>query len=158
MARFQTARKEFRFEIIRVLAKIVDLLAASLLKAIVPGWLGVAAGVLYLIFADALFLRGDSRPRSLGKRLLGLCVEFEGVRKLSQNDKRLILSNRLKTSALRNLSLGFFVFFASIALWGWVLAIIIGLPLCVVDLYSLFQSTDGRRWGDVMASTYVKRV
>ena len=44
---------------------------------------------------------------------------------------------------------------AIIPFWGWIIAIAIGIPLTLLEVYLLYKLDSGHRLGDVMADTTV---
>jgi len=65
---------------------------------------------------------------------------------------------RWRDSALRNLPVGVATFFAIIPLWGWVISILVGVPLAAIEVLLMFRLEGETRLGDVMAHTRVIEV
>jgi hypothetical protein len=56
---------------------------------------------------------------------------------------------------VRNLPFLIPLVLAIIPLWGWVISVLLGLPLMGFELYLLVKLDSGHRMGDVMADTSV---
>lgn len=122
----------------RLIAKLVDILVAWALSLFLPP-LGIILGLVYLALADS-FQKGQS----LGKMVFGLEVlDSEG----SGCD--------LKSSVYRNLPFVFTFLCAVIPLLGWILLIIVGLPLIGVEIWLMATDEKGERLGDRIAGTHV---
>ncbi len=131
----------------RVLAKLIDLLLVFLLAILLPYPIGPVCGFIYSILGDGLDFRGQAGA-SLGKRLLRLQV----VHTLEKRPAG------WKDSLLRNAPVGVATFFAIIPIWGWLIAVLIGLPLMFIEVYLILTVETGHRLGDVMADTEVVEV
>ena len=121
----------------RLLAKAVDGLVAWALAMVLPP-LGVIAGLLYLALAD-----GIQQGQSLGKMVFGLevvCPEG-GV-------------CDLKASVFRNLPVAIAFLLAAMGVFGWVLLLIVGLPLFLVEAWLMVTDEHGQRLGDRVATTW----
>ncbi len=130
----------------RIAAKLMDLLVVFALAQILYP-IGPICGFLYSVFADGISFRG--RPgASLGKSLLRLKV----VQTLEKRPAQ------WKDSVLRNAPVGVATFFAIIPVWGWLIAVLIGLPLMLIEVYLIMTVEAGHRLGDVMADTEVVEV
>jgi hypothetical protein len=46
-------------------------------------------------------------------------------------------------------------FFALIPVWGWLLVILLGIPLLLIEVYLMLTVPKGQRLGDVMGDTEV---
>ncbi len=125
---------------LRVTAKAIDMFVIFVLSAILPYPLGVLLGFAYTLTAD-----GIKEGQSLGKRLFKLkVVHSEDPSPCS-----------LKESAIRNAPLGVATFFGIIPFWGWLLLVLIGIPLVALEIYLMLKSPLGARLGDMMADTKV---
>ncbi len=127
--------------LIRSVSKGVDLIMVFAIMEALPraGWL---AGVLYVLISDGLY-----GGQSLGKKLTGLKVETvipEGER----------LPCDIKSSMLRNAVIALGLFLTKIPLVGWIIFAL----LIAFEGVTLIGSTEGRRFGDELASTAVSEV
>ena len=61
----------------------------------------------------------------------------------------------LKTSVIRNAPVGLVTFFMIIPVWGWILSLLIGIPLALVEISLLIRAERRQRLGDVMAESVV---
>lgn len=122
----------------RVLARLVDLLVAWALTLVVPP-AGVLAGILYLAIADGL-----QKGQSLGKMVFGLEVLFpEGM------------PCDLKASIYRNIPFSMALLFAAVPFIGWILLVVAGIPILLVELWLVIVDDKGERLGDRIAGTTV---
>ncbi|MHB1843935.1 MAG: RDD family protein [Deltaproteobacteria bacterium] len=101
---------------------------------------GVAAGLLYLAVADALW-----QGQSVGKRLAGLKVVYVPTR----------TPVGLWQSVVRNSPFCLVFLFYAIPIVGWLLLPIVGLPLIAFEGYMVYTDSLGIRIGDVFADTQV---
>lgn len=124
----------------RCIAKGVDLCVIVLLSIILPYPLGVLLGFIYTLIHD-----GIRRGQSLGKYLFQLKVI-----NLKDNEPC-----SLRDSVIRNAPLGVATFFGIIPFWGWIILILLGLPLVALEVYLMMTLENGGRLGDVMADTKV---
>ncbi len=131
----------------RVVAKLIDLAFVIGLVSVLPYPLGPLLGFLYSLFADGLRW-GGFRGQSLGKRFLKLRVVHKDTRKPAT----------LKDSALRNAPVGVATFFSFIPVWGWLVLVLIGVPLMLMEVYLMLSVATGHRLGDVMGDTEVIEV
>ena len=130
----------------RVFAKAIDLLLVLFLGRIVPGGAGSVVGFLYSIVADAFTFK-RFQGQSVGKRILHIrVVSGKG------NQTRM---SRLKTSVIRNAPIGVVTFLMIIPFWGWILSLLIGIPLFLVELSLMIKADRHQRLGDVMAESVV---
>jgi len=128
----------------RVAAKMLDLLLAGILGAVIFWPVGPLVGFLYSILGDGIHGMGFE-GQSVGKKLMGLrVVRMPGG-----------LPARLKDSAVRNLPVGVATFFAIIGFWGWIICILVGVPLMLIEITLMLRMDGETRLGDVMASTRV---
>lgn len=122
----------------RILARVVDGLVAWALALVLPP-LGIIAGLAYLAVAD-----GIQRGQSLGKMVFGLEVlRADG----SPCD--------LKSSVYRNLPFELALIFAAIPVLGWILLILAGIPILLIELWLVVADHEGSRLGDRIAGTTV---
>ena len=128
----------------RVFAKMIDLAFVIVVVRILPYPVGPLIGFLYSLFADGMPTK-RLRGQSLGKRLLKLRVVHKVTRKPAT----------LRESALRNAPVGVATFFAFIPVWGWLILILIGVPLMIMEIYLMLSVEGGHRLGDVMGDTEV---
>ena len=118
----------------RTASKSVDFILVFAIMEALPsaGWL---AGVLYVLISDGLW-----RGQSLGKKLTGLRVIGPKGRPCD-----------IKSSILRNATLGLGLFLFRIPLLGWLLLI----ALAGFEFVTLIGSPEGKRFGDELAGTSV---
>lgn len=128
----------------RVIAKLVDLLIVFMVGAFLPRFIGPLLGFLYSVFADGIQFQG-LRGQSLGKRLFGLAV----VNSLTGKPAA------FRESLIRNIPVGLATFFAIIPIWGWVILVLVGIPLMMMEIYLMIRVESQERLGDVMADTRV---
>ena len=129
----------------RIGAKAFDLCIAAALGAAVPTFVGPVLGFFYSIGADGLPFKGFE-GQSIGKKIFGLSVWN------TDRNRR----GDLKDSLLRNAPVGVATFFAIIPVWGWLLSILVGLPLLAIELTLMFRNENHHRIGDAMADTEVR--
>jgi uncharacterized RDD family membrane protein YckC len=135
----------------RVIAKLADLflvlLIGGIVGAILPRPLGSLLGFAYSLVADGMRF-GPFRGQSVGKKLMRLrVVNVKSGHPASIRD-----------SVLRNAPVGVATFFAIIPLWGWLILVLIGLPLMIMEIYLMVTVEAGHRLGDVMGDTEVVEV
>lgn len=126
----------------RLIAKAIDLIIVIGLASM-TGTFGIAgplAAVLYVLIADGFF-----NGRSVGKKLIGLKVANITANKPAT----------FKDSIIRNAPLGVGVFFYIIPVWGWVLWLVIGIPIIIMEIYLMKSLENHTRLGDTMAETQV---
>ena len=122
----------------RILARLVDGLVAWAFALVLPP-IGILVGLLYLAVAD-----GVQKGQSLGKMVFGLeVVTSDG----SPCD--------LKASIYRNIPFELALLFASVPLLGWILLIIAGIPILLIELWLVIADHNGSRLGDRIAGTTV---
>ncbi len=122
----------------RILARLVDGLVAWAFALVLPP-AGILVGLLYFAVADS-FQKGQS----LGKMVFGLeVVRSDG----SPCD--------LKASIYRNIPFELALLFAAIPLLGWILLIIAGIPILLIELWLVIADHNGSRLGDRIAGTAV---
>jgi uncharacterized RDD family membrane protein YckC len=125
------------------MAKGIDLFLIFILSLILPHPLGVFLGLGYVLLHD-----GISGGQSLGKRLLKSRVVLT-----YGPDQNKVCD--YKRSAVRNAPLAVATFFAIIPFWGWILALVLGLPMVAIEIYLMATRPGGDRLGDLMADTKV---
>ena len=122
----------------RILARLVDGLVAWAFALVLPP-LGILVGLLYLAVAD-----GVQKGQSLGKMVFGLeVVTSDG----SPCD--------LKASIYRNIPFELALLFAAVPLLGWILLIIAGIPILLIELWLVIADHNVSRLGDRIAGTTV---
>ncbi len=101
---------------------------------------GLALSIGYLAISDSLF-----DGQSVGKRIIGFRV-------ISLEDGR---PCGMRQSLIRNLPVLLPLCFALVPFWGWILCVLLSLPLIFLEIYFLFKLDSAHRLGDVMADTTV---
>lgn len=124
----------------RCLAKGVDLFVIFFLSLVLPYPLGVLLGFVYTMIHD-----GIRQGQSLGKWLFHLKVIH-----LKDNQPC-----TLRESIIRNSPLGVATFFGIIPFWGWIILLVLGIPLVALEIYLMMTLEHGGRLGDIMADTKV---
>ncbi|MDF1535500.1 MAG: RDD family protein [bacterium] len=122
----------------RIMARLVDGLVAWALALVMPP-VGILAGLLYLAAAD-----GVQKGQSLGKMVFGLEVM---TREGELCD--------LKGSIYRNIPFVLALLFAAVPLLGWILLVIAGIPILLIELWLVIVDDHGNRLGDRIAGTTV---
>ncbi|MCM2277546.1 MAG: RDD family protein [Oligoflexia bacterium] len=128
----------------RVSAKMIDILLIIGVAAILPYPLGPLLAFLYSLLADGLNF-GPFAGQSVGKRLMRLQVVNVKTRKPAS----------YRDSMLRNTPVGVATFFAIIPVWGWLILVLVGVPLMVMEIYLMMSVEAGHRLGDVMGDSEV---
>lgn len=128
----------------RIGAKSLDLFIVVLIGQVLPNGIGAIVGFVYSLVGDGLNLRA-LRSRSIGKRVFGL----EVVNALSGGQCR------LRQSVIRNAPIGVVTFLAIFPFWGWILAVLVGIPVFAVEIALIIRADRSQRLGDVMADTEV---
>ena len=123
----------------RAVGRATDLVLCLALSAL-AGEAGVLAGLLYLAVADALW-----HGQSLGKRIAGLKVVHVPTR----------ASAGLAQSVIRNSPFCLAFVFYAVPIVGWLLLVVVGLPLLAFEGYMVYSDQLGIRVGDVFADTQV---
>jgi uncharacterized RDD family membrane protein YckC len=126
----------------RAFAKFIDLMVVLFLGFLWKGGPGSILGFLYSLVADGMPFR-SLQGQSLGKKLMR-------IRVLSGKGPA-----RLKTSVIRNAPIGLVTFFMIIPVWGWILSLLIGIPLALIEISLLVRAERRQRLGDVMAESVV---
>jgi uncharacterized RDD family membrane protein YckC len=129
--------------LIRVIARIIDLIVVGALFEIVPK-AGFFAAIAYLLIADGLF-----DGRSIGKKLVGLRVVLIGSGDIC-GYRESILRNFIFAIAFL-----LFVILREIPILGIVLSIAIPVLILSVEGLILLGSENGMRFGDEIAKTRV---
>ena len=129
----------------RVAAKLIDLGLMVLVVGLIPYPVGPLLGFLYSLLADGMHF-GPFDGQSIGKKLMGL--------KVIRREQEVQRAN-YKESALRNAPVGVATFFAIIPVWGWLILLLIGFPLMLMEIYLMLSVDTGHRLGDVMGHTEV---
>lgn len=123
----------------RIIAKLIDLFVVLIL--IIPFYpFGVLLALGYLSVCDSL-----QRGQSVGKKVIGFRV-------ISLEDGA---PCSVKQSVVRNLPLTIPLFFSIFPFWGWMISLLIGIPLALLELYFILSLDTGHRIGDIMADTTV---
>ncbi len=128
----------------RLGAKAVDLFLVIFVGLLIPRGIGALIAFAYSIVGDSIHV-GNWRAQSIGKKIFGLQV-------VDQETHNPI---GIKKSLIRNAPVGIVTFFAVFPLWGWALAILIGIPLFLIEAVLVFRAENRQRLGDVMADTEV---
>lgn len=123
----------------RLMAKAIDLFIVLILSLFFYP-LGVVFAISYLALADGL-----QNGQSVGKKFIGLRV-------ISLEDGS---PCNTKQSAIRNLPLIVPLIPSIFPIWGWIFALLIGIPLVGLEIYLIYKLDSGHRLGDVMADTSV---
>ena len=122
----------------RIMARLVDGLVAWALALVIPP-VGILAGLIYLGAAD-----GFQKGQSLGKMVFGLEVLTRDGQPCD-----------LKASLYRNIPFVLSLIFGIIPLVGWILLVIVGIPLVLIELWLVAVDDHGSRLGDRIAGTTV---
>lgn len=64
-------------------------------------------------------------------------------------------ASHLKTSIIRNIPVGLVTFLMIIPFWGWILSMIVGIPLGLIEVSLIVRADRRQRLGDVMAESVV---
>ena len=123
----------------RLIGKAVDMIIAiGVASVLYPA--GPLAAFLYILVCDGLH-----NGQSIGKRLTGIYV----MSTVSQKPAT------FKDSIMRNFPIALTLLFLLISLWGWILWVIIGLPVLVIEIYLMKTVENQERLGDTVADTRV---
>lgn len=123
----------------RLSAKAIDLFIVLILSIFFYP-LGILLSVIYMGICDSL-----QNGQSVGKKLIGFAV-------ISLEDGTPCSARQ---SAVRNLPIILPLLLAVIPFWGWILSVLIGIPLMLLEIYLIYKLDSGHRLGDVMADTSV---
>ena len=61
----------------------------------------------------------------------------------------------LKVSIIRNIPVGLVTFLMIIPFWGWILSLLVGVPLGLIEISLIIRADRRQRLGDVMAESVV---
>ena len=125
----------------RVFAKFIDLLVVLFLGFLWYGGPGSLLGFLYSITADGLPFR-KWKGQSIGKKIMKIEV----------------IPGTLKASVIRNIPVGIITFLMIIPFWGWILSMLVGIPLGLIEISLIARAAKHQRLGDVMAESVVVEV
>jgi uncharacterized RDD family membrane protein YckC len=126
----------------RILAKLIDLTFVVLIGLVIRGGVGSVLGFAYSILADGLPGKTFA-GQSLGKKVMQIRVLFKGD------------APAWKSSVIRNSPIGLVTFLMIIPFWGWILSVVVGVPLAAYELSLIFRADKRQRLGDQMADTVV---
>lgn len=129
----------------RIGAKMIDLFLVVVVTTLIIYPIGPLVGFAYSIFGDGIPF-GKLKGQSIGKKILGLRV-FHIVTGYPAG---------MKDSLVRNTPVGVATFFAIIPFWGWIILILVGLPLLAIEIYLMMSADRAHRLGDVMGDTEVR--
>jgi uncharacterized RDD family membrane protein YckC len=121
----------------RSVAKAIDIIII-LVFALILNPIGPLIAIFYSLCADGF------DGKSIGKRL----VNLQTINSITRNPAG------FKESIIRNIPIGIFIFFASIPVF-WIVMIIIGIPLLLLEVYLFWMLDSGNRIGDILADTTV---
>lgn len=113
------------------------------LGLVLRGGAGSILGFLYSLMADGLPFP-NMQGQSIGKKIVGIKV-YSNVSSTAN----------LKTSVIRNIPIGLITFLMIIPFWGWILSLLIGIPLCLIEISLMIKADKRQRLGDVMAESVV---
>lgn len=123
----------------RMIGKAIDLVIVLALASILyPA--GPLAALIYVLIADGL-----KNGQSLGKMVAGIYVINTITGKRAD----------FKDSIIRNSTVAFPVLFFMVPIVGWVLWIVIGIPILAIEVYLMTRLDQQARLGDTMADTKV---
>ncbi|MCM0606866.1 MAG: RDD family protein [Xanthomonadaceae bacterium] len=128
----------------RIVAKSVDLLVFVFAAIVLPQFFGPLIGFIYTMVGDAIGV-SVFRGQSFGKMVVGLKV----VSRVSGQPAG------LRDSIIRNAPIGVATFFSIIPFWGWLIMVVMGVPMLLIEAFLLMRTEQGHRLGDVMADTEV---
>ena len=129
----------------RLFAKFTDFLVVVLLGLLLRGGVGSVFGFFYSLVADGLPIKA-MRGQSLGKKIMGIqVVDGAGV------------PVSLKVSVIRNIPVGIITLLMVLPFWGWILSLLVGIPLGLIEMSLIARAKGRQRLGDVMADSFVIR-
>jgi hypothetical protein len=131
---------------LRGLARLADLTLAFTVANVVPQ-LGPPIAALYLLVADGL-----SQGQSVGKRIFGvrtIVLPPEG-----QSEQRGVPAG-YRESVLRNAPFAFVALFFGLGFVGWLVLLLVGVPVLAFEAWMVWSDRLGIRIGDVFADTQV---
>lgn len=123
----------------RVIAKGLDLFIVLILISAFKIF-GVILSLFYISISDSMY-----GGQSIGKKVMGFSV-------ISLEDGK---PCTIKQSIIRNLPFLIPLGFGLVPPWGFIICILILIPLLLLELYLLFRLDSAHRLGDVMADTTV---
>ena len=130
----------------RFIAKGIDFFIVgfiwTFLSFIDASFLGMFAGIGYLLIADGFF-----EGQSLGKKIIKLKVM------VIKDDQPVKCT--YKSSILRNAILAV-IMFSSIPIIGWFILAPLGVLIIAIEAYFAYTDEKNRRIGDVLAGTFVE--
>jgi hypothetical protein len=130
----------------RILAKLIDLTVVLFLGRLPVGSAGSVIGFLYSILADSFRWKGMP-GQSIGKKIMRI--------KIASGTESAAHGSLMKVSIIRNAPVGIVTFLMIIPVWGWILSLLIGIPLFLIELSLMIRAERHQRLGDVMAETVV---
>lgn len=123
----------------RYIARTIDFLIAAAMVLVLPP-VGPLAGLLYILIAD-----GFKGGQSLGKQLIGL--------KVVRSDGDLPVT--FMESILRNSPFAIVYLFFIVPFIGWIMLVLVGVPILLFESYLVCTDEKARRIGDTIAQTTV---
>ncbi len=69
-----------------------------------------------------------------------------------------VIPGTLKASVIRNIPVGIITFLMIIPFWGWILSMLVGIPLGLIEISLIARAAKHQRLGDVMAESVVVEV
>ncbi|HEY5629244.1 MAG TPA: RDD family protein, partial [Candidatus Limnocylindrales bacterium] len=129
---------------LRALARAADLALASAIATAVPQ-LGPPIAAVYLLVADGL-----SNGQSIGKRIFGvrtIVLPPQGATRGAPAGYR--------ESVLRNAAFALIALFFGIGVVGWLLVLLLGIPIVAFEAWMVWSDRLGIRIGDIFADTQV---
>jgi hypothetical protein len=129
---------------LRGLARLVDLTLAFVVANAAHG-AGPALAALYLLLAD-----GMMQGQSVGKRIFGIRTMVLPPRGATRG-----VPAGYRESVLRNAPFALLGLFYGLTLVGWLLFLLVGVPVVVFEAYMVWSDRHGIRIGDIFADTQV---
>ena len=130
----------------RLFAKFTDLLVVILSALLIRGGAGSIVGFFYSLVADGMPISA-LRGQSIGKKIMGIrVVDSDGN------------PAHLKASVIRNLPVGIVTLLMVIPVWGWILSLLVGIPLGLIEISLIVRAKGRQRLGDVLADSRVVRI
>jgi uncharacterized RDD family membrane protein YckC len=129
---------------LRGLARLVDLTLAFVVANAAQG-AGPALAALYLLAADGLM-----QGQSVGKRIFGVRTMVLPPRGATRG-----VPAGYRESVLRNAPFALLGLFYGLTLVGWLLLVLIGIPVVAFEAYMVWTDRYGLRIGDIFADTQV---
>ena len=129
---------------LRGLARAVDLVIAFAFANAVPR-LGPPVAALYLLIADGLM-----SGQSVGKRIFGVRTIV-----LPPKGSTRGVPAGYRESVLRNAAFALAALFYGVSYVGWILVLVIGVPIVAFEAWMVWSDRLGIRIGDVFADTQV---